>query len=163
MQGMEVSGVIGAVAGILLCFPGWFLFRLLSLMLHEAGHAMMALGAGCAAVRLEMGEAPFRKALSMGRVKMVWGRRPWKMAHCRYQESRQVVSVRRIALGGPMVSLFLGFAGLFMVARLPLFFWPLAVVFLAVNLKILLTSLLPGVSQGQAPSDGDFIFGRIRR
>ncbi|MDQ8201110.1 M50 family metallopeptidase, partial [Pelagicoccus enzymogenes] len=141
--GSAMALLIGKFICLLACYFGGLA---LGVLLHELGHALVALLATRQRVELEVGSSGGRRHLQLGRLSLVLRSRGWRYGATRYERSKESRAAQAaVALGGPLASLMavLGFAYLMLSSQVGSWMWIVALGVAIANFRIWLIAVWP--------------------
>ncbi len=135
------------IVGKILLFLTAFVDGLyLSILLHELGHALLALLLTNQSILLKVGTSDNHLGFSLGRLRIELGLKGFQYGFTYYEREKESrLSQISVAMGGPLVSLVVMYLCSLWVLDTPLggWLWVIGFAFFVANIRILIVSLWP--------------------
>lgn len=131
-----------------------------SVVVHEAGHALAVLAVGQRVLEIRLGHGPTAALLSFRGSQFTVGARPFGGGYTRWTGTR--VGYRRrliVVVAGPFTHLAVAGAALAARTSLPYTVWPAVV---GVSMSLFLGNLIPGTWRSGQPTDGKQLMWLLR-
>lgn len=143
MEGASPTEIVVSLAILVAAYP---VCLVVSVFVHELGHALTALFVSKQEIRLMLGQGGNRREMRLGRLFLSFAFRGLQFGATSYDRTRESIGVQlAVAFGGPLMSIALAVGGGLLLMDTPLGDWQglLLLALFVANFRILIVALWP--------------------